>query len=100
MLALQSKPETLEVHLIHYHSSLSSSLRQKRVYSMMVYKGPGTVSRIRHELADLMIQNGKRTIEDVVGMDHEEIFWRRREEEKLLHRRRESRTVVLKPLQP
>jgi dihydroorotate dehydrogenase len=51
-----------------------------QVYSMMVYKGPGVVSRIRKELAELMLQNGQRSIEDVVGMDHDEIFWRKQEE--------------------
>jgi dihydroorotate dehydrogenase len=45
-----------------------------QVYSMMVYKGPGVVSKIRKELADLMLQNGQRSIEDVVGMDHDDIF--------------------------
>jgi len=70
------------------------------VYSMMVFNGPGSVSRIRHELADLMIQNGKRSIEDVVGMDHEDIFWRRREEQKLQRIQREgSRDLLLQPLQ-
>jgi dihydroorotate dehydrogenase len=51
-----------------------------QVYSMMVYKGPGVVSKIRKELAELMLQNGQRSIEDVVGMDHDDIFWRKREE--------------------
>lgn len=65
---------------------------------MMVFKGPGMVSRIRHELADIMIQNGKRSIDDVIGCDHEEIFWRRREEQKLQTRRRKSQSVVFQQL--
>jgi dihydroorotate dehydrogenase len=52
-----------------------------QVYSMMVYKGPGLVSQIRHELAKLMLQNGQRSIEDVVGSDpcHEDIFWKKKQ---------------------
>jgi dihydroorotate dehydrogenase len=68
------------------------------VYSMMVYQGPGCVSRIRHELAELMLQSGKRCIEDVVGMDHEDIFWRRREEFQLRNRRRDSQKVLAVPV--
>lgn len=50
-----------------------------QVYSGMVYRGPGMVSKIRHELAEIMIQNGHRSLEDVVGADHSELFWRLRE---------------------
>ena len=64
------------------------------VYSMMVYNGPGVVSRIRNELAELMIHHGKRSIEDVVGMDHEDIFWRRREMVKIQSRRRNSQNLL------
>jgi dihydroorotate dehydrogenase len=55
-----------------------------QVYSMMVYKGPGCVSRIRHDLADLMLQNGQRSLEDVIGRDHDDIFWRKRQERQKL----------------
>jgi dihydroorotate dehydrogenase len=51
-----------------------------QIYSMMVYNGPGCVSRIRHDLADLMLQNGQRSLQDVIGRDHEEIFWRKRQQ--------------------
>jgi dihydroorotate dehydrogenase len=61
---------------------------------MMVYNGPGVVSRIRNELAELMIHHGKRSIEDVVGMDHEDIFWRRREMVKIQSRRRNSQNLL------
>ena len=67
------------------------------IYSTMIYKGPGVVSQIRHELAQLMIQNGKRNIKDVIGMDHEGIFWRRREEHRLLPIRRESKDRLWGP---
>ena len=51
-----------------------------QIYSMMVYEGAGCVSRIRHDLADLMIQNGQKSLSEVIGRDHEEIFWRKRQE--------------------
>ena len=65
------------------------------VYSMMVYRGPGMVSKVRQELAELMVQNGKRTVDEIVGMDHEELFWQRQEERQALRRRRESRKAVV-----
>ena len=43
--------------------------------------GPGLVSQIRHELAEIMLQNGQRRLEDVVGLEHEEIAWRTRREQ-------------------
>ena len=52
-----------------------------QIYSMMVYEGPGLVSRIRHELAEIMLQNGQRRMADVVGLEHEEIAWRTRREQ-------------------
>lgn len=51
-----------------------------QIYSMMVYKGAGCVSRIRHDLADLMIHNGQKSLSEVIGRDHEEIFWKRYQE--------------------
>ena len=33
----------------------------------IVYEGQGVVSRIRNELAELMVENGHRCVEDVVG---------------------------------
>ncbi|KAL7535475.1 hypothetical protein ACHAXR_006509 [Thalassiosira sp. AJA248-18] len=51
-----------------------------QVYSMMVYEGPGVVSRIRKELADILVENGYKSVEDVVGSDQEDIYWNRREE--------------------
>jgi dihydroorotate dehydrogenase len=57
---------------------------------MMVYEGPGAVSRIRKELAQLMAENGQRRIEDVVGIDHDDLYWKKREE-RLLSRRHEEK---------
>mmetsp|Transcript_7135 Transcript_7135/g.13195 ORF Transcript_7135/g.13195 Transcript_7135/m.13195 type:complete len:466 (+) Transcript_7135:59-1456(+) len=49
-----------------------------QVYTGMIYEGPGIVSRIRDEVAELMIQNGQRNLqEEVVGMDHEDLYWRK-----------------------
>ena len=60
------------------YEKLKAGASLVEIYSMMVYEGPGCVSRIRSELADLMVQNGHRRLEDVVGLDHEDIFWRKR----------------------
>lgn len=49
-----------------------------QIYSRMVYEGPGVVSRIRKDLAELMLQNGQTSIKDVVGIDHEDIYWAKR----------------------
>jgi dihydroorotate dehydrogenase len=68
-----------------------------QVYSMMVYKGPGVVSKIRKELAELMLQNGQRSIEDVVGMDHDDIFWRKREEHAERARKKIASMAVIDP---
>jgi len=47
---------------------------------MMVFEGPGVVSRIRKELADILLENGYRSVEEVVGSSCEDIYWNRREE--------------------
>lgn len=59
------------------YAKLKAGASLVQVYSMMIYQGPGVVSRIRHELAELMLQNGQRSLQDVVGVDHDEIFWQR-----------------------
>lgn len=52
-----------------------------QVYSGLIYEGPGVVSRIRHELAEIMLENGEHHLKDVVGAEHEAIVWKRREEQ-------------------
>ncbi|KAL3816311.1 hypothetical protein ACHAXA_011072 [Cyclostephanos tholiformis] len=51
-----------------------------QVYSMMVYEGPGLVSRIRKELAEILLENGYKSVDEVVGSSCEDIYWNRREE--------------------
>jgi dihydroorotate dehydrogenase len=46
----------------------------------MVYEGPGVISRIRKELADILVENGYKSVEEAVGADHEDIYWRKVEE--------------------
>jgi len=46
----------------------------------MVYEGPGLISRIRQELAEIIEENGHRSVEDIVGADCEEIYWKKRED--------------------
>ena len=47
---------------------------------MLVFEGPGLASHMRKELVDLLSENRYRSLEDVLGADHEDICWRRREE--------------------
>jgi len=50
-----------------------------QVYSGMIYKGPGMVSRIRDEVAELMVQNGQQDLQkDVIGVDHDDLTFRRK----------------------
>ena len=41
-----------------------------QIYSGMVYEGPGMVSRMRHELAEMLLRDGYQDIQQVVGLDH------------------------------
>ena len=49
------------------------------IYSVMIYEGPGVVSRMRHELARLLRQEGFRSVEEAVGHNHEELYWKKRQ---------------------
>jgi dihydroorotate dehydrogenase len=51
-----------------------------QVYSHLVYEGPGFVSRLRQELAELLVMHGHRNVADVIGLDHEDITWKKRHE--------------------
>jgi dihydroorotate dehydrogenase len=53
-----------------------------QIYSVLVYEGPGVVTRLRHDLAALLQQGGFRSVQDVVGYDHEELYWKRKEAER------------------
>ena len=50
------------------------------IYSSMVYEGPGVVSRIRKELVEIILENGHKSIDDIIGADQEDIYWDRRQE--------------------
>jgi dihydroorotate dehydrogenase len=76
------------------YEKLKAGASLVQVYSMMVYQGPGVISRIRHDLAMLMLENGQRSIVDVIGADHEDIFWRKREERIAQKRRRDTRISI------
>jgi len=41
-----------------------------QLYSMLVYEGPGLVTRIKDELAALLKQDGFASVKDAVGADH------------------------------
>jgi dihydroorotate dehydrogenase len=65
-----------------------------QVYSGMIYGGPGIVSKIRDEVAELMIQNGQRNLqEEVVGSAHEQLHWER--QRALLEKRNSATTTLL-----
>jgi dihydroorotate dehydrogenase len=49
-----------------------------QIYTSLVYQGPGLVSQLRHDLAQLIKDNGFRSIDQVIGLDHEELYWQRR----------------------
>jgi dihydroorotate dehydrogenase len=74
------------------YEKLKAGASLVQVYSMMVYEGPGVVSRIRKELADLLVENGYKSVEDVVGADCEDIYWNRVEER--VKKRMEAEKVV------
>lgn len=65
------------------------------LYSMMTFGGPGVVARIRKELVEIMKQNGHRSIDEIVGVDHDELFWKKREEKRRSQRKIEKVIVDL-----
>ena len=62
------------------HEKLRAGASLVQVYSGMVYKGPGMVSKLRHELANLMLQNGQRKLQEVVGIDHDDLYWKKQQD--------------------
>lgn len=62
------------------YEKLKAGASLVQIYSMMVYEGPGVVSRIRKELEEIIYENGYKSAEDVVGADHQDLYWDRREE--------------------
>mmetsp|Transcript_9509 Transcript_9509/g.14607 ORF Transcript_9509/g.14607 Transcript_9509/m.14607 type:complete len:479 (+) Transcript_9509:187-1623(+) len=60
------------------YEKLKAGASLVQIYSMMVYQGPGVISRIRKDLAELMVQNGQRSVDDVIGVDHEDLYWEKR----------------------
>lgn len=49
-----------------------------QVYSGMIVQGPGLVSTLRHDLAQILKDNGYHSLDQVIGLDHEELYWQRR----------------------
>ncbi len=46
-----------------------------QIYSRMTYEGPGVVSRMRKDLAEILRENGHSDVSEAVGLDHEDIYW-------------------------
>jgi dihydroorotate dehydrogenase len=51
-----------------------------QIYSVLAYSGPGVVTKMRHELAQLLKQQGFTSVEQAVGYSHEEIYVQLRQE--------------------
>jgi dihydroorotate dehydrogenase len=66
-----------------------------QIYSGMVYQGPGMVSRLRRDLAQAVLDEGVRSAEELVGMDHEDLYWARQQEKVAVQRRFHSRVVAV-----
>jgi dihydroorotate dehydrogenase len=62
------------------YEKLKAGASLVQIYSGMVYQGPGMVSKLRHELAEILLQNGHRRLQDVVGLDHDDLYWQKRQE--------------------
>ena len=79
------------------YDKLKAGASLVQIYSLMVYEGPGVVSRIRKELADLIEENGYKSVEDVVGADQEDIAWNRRRErvrKRMLEKENNEKAIV------
>jgi dihydroorotate dehydrogenase len=50
-----------------------------QLYTGLVYGGPGLVSKIRNELAVILKQEGFRDIQDVIGVDHTDLYLARQQ---------------------
>ena len=79
------------------YEKLKAGASVVQIYSRMVYEGPGLVSRIRKELSELMMENGQRRIDDVVGLCHEEIYWKKRMTRFQARRKNEETMVAMSP---
>jgi dihydroorotate dehydrogenase len=78
------------------YEKLKAGASLVQVYTGMVYQGPGLASKIRHELAGHMLDNGQRHIQDVIGVDHPDLFWVKRQRRLAHHQdERKEETIVL-----
>ena len=71
-----------------------------QIYSHMIYFGPGSISQLRKELAEILLLHGHRDVKDVVGLDHEEIAWEKRHERLAIRERLEKHLYAADTLQP
>lgn len=65
------------------YEKLKAGASMVQVYSGMVYRGPGMISKLRHELSEQMLQDGYRRLDDVIGLDHKELYLKRKHYDKL-----------------
>lgn len=76
------------------YEKLRAGASAVQIYSRMVYEGPGLISRVRKELAEIMVENGLKCVDEVVGLDHEEIYWNKRLERAKIEREHEAMIVT------
>ena len=62
-----------------------------QVYSGMVYRGPGMITRLRHELDELLVRDGFSDIQEVIGLDH------RQQKDPLPNKKQKSKAPIDKP---
>ena len=66
-----------------------------QVYSVLAFEGPGIVTTLRHDLASLLKNGGFRSVQDVVGYSHEELYWKRKEDEREKAQRTEHEPMMV-----
>jgi len=68
------------------YEKLTAGASMVQMYSSMVYNGVGSVSRVRKELAEVMKMHGFTNVHDVIGLDHSDIYWKKKLERAKLNR--------------
>jgi len=55
----------------------------------------GVASRIRDELAKELRDHGNKSVQDVIGLDHDDVYWKKREAQILQHRKTSTESVLV-----
>ena len=76
------------------YEKLKAGASLLQIYTGMVYHGPGVVSQIRHDLAQLMVDNGQRNLQDVIGIDHAELFWEKQQQQRQQQQQQQQQRLM------